>query len=252
MSKSIGGTGTLWVLDDPKTLTKKVKSAVTDTGREVRADRRQARHHQPADDPVGRAPARPSPELEAAYDGKGYGDFKADVAEAVVELFAPVRERYAELMADPAELDARARRRRRAGRARSPARRWPTVRERVGLLAPPAERGADGPPRLRRRHRPARAVHQRAAGLARAARRPERRRHPAARHAAAADRAARGGARRGRGAPARGRRGASSRSRCTCAASATFRPVSPVVFVPLVAGASPTASGSRARCAPGR
>ena len=40
MSKSIGGTGTLWVLDEPKVLTKKVKSAVTDTGREVRRRRR--------------------------------------------------------------------------------------------------------------------------------------------------------------------------------------------------------------------
>jgi tryptophanyl-tRNA synthetase len=37
MSKSIGGNGTVWVLDEPKAVTKKVKSAVTDTGREVRA-----------------------------------------------------------------------------------------------------------------------------------------------------------------------------------------------------------------------
>jgi tryptophanyl-tRNA synthetase len=46
MSKSIGGSGTVWVLDEPKAITKKVKSAVTDTGREVRARRREARHHQ--------------------------------------------------------------------------------------------------------------------------------------------------------------------------------------------------------------
>ena len=48
MSKTIGGAGTLWVLDEPKALTKKVKSAVTDTGREVVLRRRgQARHQQP-------------------------------------------------------------------------------------------------------------------------------------------------------------------------------------------------------------
>ena len=134
MSTSRGGAGTLWVVDDPKTIIKKVKSAVTDTGREVRA----------GDDKPGITnlltilsvcTGRPVAELEAAYEGKGYGDFKADVAQAVVELFAPVRERYAGLVADPAELDrvlARG-----AERAREVAvRTMADVRERVGLLAP--------------------------------------------------------------------------------------------------------------------
>jgi tryptophanyl-tRNA synthetase len=134
MSKTLGGTGTVWVLDDPKTLTKKVKSAVTDTGREVRV----------ADDKPGItnlltilsvATGKAVPELEAAYDGKGYGDFKADVAEALVELFAPTRERYAELVADPAYLDqvlADG-----AQQARSVAvATMATVRDRIGLLAP--------------------------------------------------------------------------------------------------------------------
>jgi tryptophanyl-tRNA synthetase len=134
MSKTLGGTGTIWVLDDPKTITKKVKSAVTDTGREVRV----------ADDKPGITnlltilsvcTGKAVAELEDAYAGKGYGDFKADVAEAVVELFAPVRERYAGLIGDPAELDrvlADG-----AGRAREVAvQTMATVRERVGLLAP--------------------------------------------------------------------------------------------------------------------
>jgi tryptophanyl-tRNA synthetase len=43
-------------------------------------------------------------EVEAAYDGGGYGDLKTDVGEAVVELFAPVQERYAALRADEGEL----------------------------------------------------------------------------------------------------------------------------------------------------
>jgi tryptophanyl-tRNA synthetase len=134
MSKSIGGSGTIWVLDDPKTLTKKVKSAVTDTGREVRS----------ADDKPGIsnlltilsvATGKAVPELEAAYDGKGYGDFKGDVAEAVVEMFAPVRERYAELMADPGYLDEVLRDG--ATKARAVAvSTMSAVRDRIGLLAP--------------------------------------------------------------------------------------------------------------------
>ena len=134
MSKTLGGNGTVWVLDEPKVVTKKVRSAVTDTGREVRA----------ADDKPGItnlltilsvATGKAVPELEAAYEGKGYGDFKADVAEAVVEMLAPVRERYAELVADPGHLDdvlAAG-----ADRARETASRtMSAVRERIGLLAP--------------------------------------------------------------------------------------------------------------------
>ena len=134
MSKSIGGSGTVWVLDDPKTITKKVKSAVTDTGREVVA----------ADDKPGItnlltilsvSTGTPVPDLERQFEGKGYGDFKAAVAEAVVELFAPVRARYDELVADPGELDrvlADG-----AARARETAvATMDAVRDRVGLLAP--------------------------------------------------------------------------------------------------------------------
>ncbi len=134
MSKSIGGNGTVWVVDDPKTLMKKVKSAVTDTGREVRA----------GDDKPGitnlltilsACTGTPVDELEQAYAGKGYGDFKAAVADALVELFAPVRARYAELVADPGQLDAVLAQG--AARAREVAEQTMTqVRERIGLLAP--------------------------------------------------------------------------------------------------------------------
>ncbi len=132
MSKSTGGTGTLWVLDEPKVLTKKVKSAVTDTGREVRAGQ---------DKPgisnlltiLALSTDRPVEELEASYEGKGYGEFKADVAAAVVELFTPVRERYAALVDDRSYLDtvlldgaARAR--------EVAADTMAVVRQRIGLL----------------------------------------------------------------------------------------------------------------------
>ena len=132
MSTSRGGPGTLWVIDDPKAITKKIKSAVTDTGRDVVA----------APDKPGItnlltilsvASGTPVPELESAYVGKGYGDLKGDVAAAVVALFAPVRERYADLIADTPFLDGVLADG--AGRARAVARETlAAVRERIGLL----------------------------------------------------------------------------------------------------------------------
>jgi tryptophanyl-tRNA synthetase len=100
-----GGTaqGTVLVLDPPDTIRRKFKTAVTDSGREV-----------------VRAPEKPGisnlieimavatgaePEaIEKRYDGQGYGAFKVDVGEAVVELFAPIYRRYEELRADETEL----------------------------------------------------------------------------------------------------------------------------------------------------
>jgi tryptophanyl-tRNA synthetase len=100
-----GGTpqGTVLVLDEPDVMRKKVRSAVTDSGREVR-----------------RGPGKEGIEnlitilsvvtgdhadaIETRYEGKGYGDFKGDVADAVVEFFAPIQSRYRELREDPAEL----------------------------------------------------------------------------------------------------------------------------------------------------
>ena len=136
MSKSTGGAGTVWVLDDPEVIGRKFRGAVTDTGREVVA----------APDKPGvsnlltilsGATGSEVPQLEAAYAGKGYGELKADVAAAVVERFAPVRTRYAELVADPAGLDEVLA----AGAARAGEVAGATmaaVRERVGLLAPRA------------------------------------------------------------------------------------------------------------------
>jgi tryptophanyl-tRNA synthetase len=96
--------GTVYVLDEPATVVKKLRSAVTDSGREV-----------------VRAPDKPgvsnlieilaavdggSPEdVERRFDGQGYGPLKSAVAEAVVAYLAPVRERYRALRADEAELE---------------------------------------------------------------------------------------------------------------------------------------------------
>ncbi len=138
MSKSIGANGTLWVLDDPKVLTKKVKSAVTDPGREVVFDVDAKPGISNLLTILAVVTDRPVGQVEAEFAGRGYGDFKGAVAEAVVELFAPIRARYDELVADPAELD----RLLAAGAARARAVAVDTmdaVRARVGLLAPVVE-----------------------------------------------------------------------------------------------------------------
>jgi tryptophanyl-tRNA synthetase len=96
--------GTVYVLDEPQTITKKVRSAVTDSGTEV------AR----APDKEGisnlieiLASVRDvSPEeVEREFDGAGYGAFKQAVADAVIEYLAPVRERYEQLRADEDSLE---------------------------------------------------------------------------------------------------------------------------------------------------
>jgi tryptophanyl-tRNA synthetase len=100
-----GGTaqGTLLMLDEPDTIRRKIKSAVTDSGREVR--RGEGKEGIENLISIMSVAAGQEPEsIEASYDGSGYGDFKSDVAEAVVELFAPIQARYRELRGDPAEL----------------------------------------------------------------------------------------------------------------------------------------------------
>jgi len=102
-----GGTeaGTVLVLDDPKTVTKKIKSAVTDSGSDVkRGNGKEGIANLIAILAVARGISED--EVEREFDGSGYGDFKGAVAEAVVEFLAPVRERYEELRPDEAALEA--------------------------------------------------------------------------------------------------------------------------------------------------
>jgi tryptophanyl-tRNA synthetase len=135
MSTSKGGPGVLWVIEDDKATTKKVKSAVTDTGREVVYDVANKPGISNLLTILSVATGEPVDALEKAYDGKGYGDFKGDVAQAVVEMFAPVRARFAELIAAPDHLDAVLHEG--AARAREVASvTMATVRDRIGLLAP--------------------------------------------------------------------------------------------------------------------
>jgi tryptophanyl-tRNA synthetase len=105
MSKSVDSPqGTILVLDSPKAITKKIKSAVTDSGSEVRFD--------PDEKPgvsnllslYAVATGVTIPAAEAEFAGSQYGAFKGAVAEALVEYLRPVRERYDALADDPGEV----------------------------------------------------------------------------------------------------------------------------------------------------
>src|SRR5437764_2502589 len=96
--------GTVLVLDEPDVIRKKFKTAVTDSEREIRYAPEEKAGVSNLIEILSVATGRAIPEVEQGYDGKGYGDLKTDVGEAVVELFRPVRERYAELRADEGEL----------------------------------------------------------------------------------------------------------------------------------------------------
>ena len=130
--------GTVYVLDEPKAIEKKLKSAVTDSGSEVR-----------------RAPEKPGvsnlieilaavrgldpPAVEAEFAQSRYGDFKTAVAAAVIDYLAPVRERYEDLRADEAALESVLEEG--AQRARAIASETlAEVRERMGVGAPRRQR----------------------------------------------------------------------------------------------------------------
>jgi tryptophanyl-tRNA synthetase len=91
------------MLDAPEVIRKKFRSAVTDSRRDVqRADDKPGVSN--LIDILSVASGRTPAEIEAQYGDGGYGQFKQDVGDAVVELLAPVQERYAELRADEGEL----------------------------------------------------------------------------------------------------------------------------------------------------
>jgi tryptophanyl-tRNA synthetase len=106
MSKSAGSeAGLVKLLDDPAVTAKKFRSAVTDTGREVRYDPAEKPGISNLLDIFAATTGRTIAEIEVEYDGHGYGDFKKAVAEVVVDRLAPIRTRTLELLEDPAELD---------------------------------------------------------------------------------------------------------------------------------------------------
>jgi tryptophanyl-tRNA synthetase len=96
--------GTVLIGDAPDVIRKKFKSAVTDSGREVRHDRSEKPGVSNLIEIMSVATGDPIDAIESRYDGQGYGPFKEDVGEAVVELLTPIRERYEALRADEREL----------------------------------------------------------------------------------------------------------------------------------------------------
>ena len=92
------------MVDPPDVVVKKIRSAVTDSGRDVRYDREEKPGISNLLDILSATSGRPIPDLEAEYGSAGYGAFKSAVAESVVECLAPVRERYEALSADPGEI----------------------------------------------------------------------------------------------------------------------------------------------------
>jgi tryptophanyl-tRNA synthetase len=106
MSKSAAtDSGVVWLLDEPARTAKKIRSAVTDTGREIRFDRGEKPGVSNLLTILSSFGGTPVPELEEQYAGRGYGDLKKEVADAVTSTFAPIRERTLELLDDPSELD---------------------------------------------------------------------------------------------------------------------------------------------------
>jgi len=139
MSKSLPPAGCVNLLDEPKATAKKIRSAVTDTGREV------------VFDPEGKPgvsnlltihsalSGTPVAELEDRFAGRGYGDLKKELAEVVTDFVTPVRTRTSELLDDRAELE----RILAGGAARAQevaAATVAAVYDRVGFLAAPGSR----------------------------------------------------------------------------------------------------------------
>jgi tryptophanyl-tRNA synthetase len=105
MSKSLPPAGSVNLLDEPSVTAKKIRSAVTDTGREVVAD---------AENKPGvtnlltihsALSGQSVADLEEHFAGRGYGDLKKELAEVVTDFVTPVRARTHELLDDPAELE---------------------------------------------------------------------------------------------------------------------------------------------------
>lgn len=106
MSKSgESPAGVLWMLDDPAVLTKKVKSAVTDSDGVVSFDPEAKPGVSNLLSILSILSGETMDALVASFDGLQYGALKTAVAEAVVAEFSPIRERTLELLDDPAELD---------------------------------------------------------------------------------------------------------------------------------------------------
>ena len=102
MSKSAENSANyIALLDSPEVITKKIKSAVTDSGSEVKFDLDKKPAVSNLMTIYGLFTNETMADLEKKYAGKQYSDFKTDLAEVVVEGLKPIREKYEEIKNDP-------------------------------------------------------------------------------------------------------------------------------------------------------
>jgi tryptophanyl-tRNA synthetase len=107
MSKSASSpAGIVELLDEPRAAAKKIRSAVTDSGRDVRFDEEEKPGVSNLLTIYSALSGQPIDDLVAMYDGRGYGDLKKDLGVVVEDFITPFRERTFELLDDPAELNA--------------------------------------------------------------------------------------------------------------------------------------------------
>jgi tryptophanyl-tRNA synthetase len=97
--------GTIYLLDPPEAMRKKVKTAVTDSGREIVHDLNEKAGVSNLIEIMTVASGESIAEVEKRFEGAGYGQFKSEVADAVVALLEPIQGRYRELREDTAELE---------------------------------------------------------------------------------------------------------------------------------------------------
>ncbi len=136
MSKSAATeAGLISLLDDPGKTAKKIRSAVTDSDREIRFDPEAKPGVSNLLTIQSAVTGADTHKLVEGYAGRGYGDLKKETAEAVVEFVTPIKARVDELLADPAELESVLAR----GAARAREVSGETLRrvyDRLGFLAP--------------------------------------------------------------------------------------------------------------------
>src|SRR5690606_129179 len=96
--------GYISMLDEPKRIEKKIKSAVTDSEGIVRYDKENKPGISNLLTIYSSCTGESIESLEQRYEGKGYGEFKQEVANAVIDVLKPIQERYAELI-DSEQLD---------------------------------------------------------------------------------------------------------------------------------------------------
>ena len=105
MSKSAAtDAGLVNLLDDPKASAKKIRSAVTDSEREIRFDPETKPGVSNLLSIQSAVTGVDTDTLVTGYSGRGYGDLKSDTADAVIDYVTPIQRRVADLLADPTEL----------------------------------------------------------------------------------------------------------------------------------------------------